>query len=89
MSWSLVPKVVWNEALQMVSILLLESQQTFYVESTNKPIVYMYIEELPKLVNANIYKFFKNVENGGMAVPKPTETRCRDGSVQARHAIKD
>ena len=41
-SWSLVPEVVWNEALQMISILLLESQQTFYVESTNKPIVHVH-----------------------------------------------
>ena len=23
-----------------------------------------------------------------MAVPKPTETRCRDGPVQARHVIQ-
>ena len=25
----------------------------------------------------------------GMAVPKTTETMCRDGSVQARHVIPD
>ena len=25
----------------------------------------------------------------GMAVPKTTETMCRDDSVQARHVIKD
>ena len=33
----------------------------------------------------NILKMLKDV---GMAVPKTTETRCRDGSVQARHVIQ-
>ena len=32
------------------------------------------------------YKYYKL--NVGMAVPKTTETRCRDGSVQARHVIQ-
>ena len=28
------------------------------------------------------------LKNVGMAVPKTTATRCRDGSVQARHVIQ-
>ena len=36
-----------------------------------------------------IYKYEKHFQkmyrDVGMAVPKTTETRCRDGSVQARH----
>ena len=32
--------------------------------------------------------FLKMLKDVGMAVPKTTETRCRDGSVQARHAIQ-
>ena len=30
----------------------------------------------------------KNILDVRMAVPKTTETRCRDGSVQARHVIQ-
>ena len=30
----------------------------------------------------------KRLKDVGMAVPKTTETRCRDGSVQARHVIQ-
>ena len=33
--------------------------------------------------------FPKMLRDVGMAVPKTTETRCRDGSVQARQVIKD
>ena len=32
--------------------------------------------------------FQKMYRDVGMAVPKTTETRCRDGSVQARHVIQ-
>ena len=32
--------------------------------------------------------FQKMYRDVGMAVPKTTETRCRDGSVQGRHAIQ-
>ena len=32
--------------------------------------------------------FPKMKRDVGMAVPKTTETRCRDGSVQARQVIK-
>ena len=32
--------------------------------------------------------FPKMKKDVGMAVPKTTETRCRDGSVQARQVIK-
>ena len=39
-----------------------------------------------------IYKYEKHfpkmLRDVGMAVPKTTETRCRDGSVQARQVIK-
>ena len=37
------------------------------------------------LVYKNFQKILRDV---GMAVPKTTETRCRDGSVQARHVIQ-
>ena len=32
--------------------------------------------------------FQKMYEDVGMAVPKTTETRCKDGSVQTRHVIQ-
>ena len=32
--------------------------------------------------------FQKMYRDVGMAVPKTTETRCRDGSVQSRHVIQ-
>ena len=32
--------------------------------------------------------FQKMYRDVGMAVPKTTKTRCRDGSVQARHVIQ-
>ena len=32
--------------------------------------------------------FQKMYRDVGMAVPKTTETRCRDGSMQARHVIQ-
>ena len=32
--------------------------------------------------------FQKMYRDVGMAVPKTTETRCRDGSVQGRHVIQ-
>ena len=32
--------------------------------------------------------FPKMLRDVGMAVPKTTETRCRDGSIQARQVIK-
>ena len=39
-----------------------------------------------------IYKYEKHFQkmyrDVGMAVPKTTETRCRDGSVQGRHVIQ-
>ena len=40
--------------------------------------------------DANKYEkhFQKMYRDVGMAVPKTTETRCRDGSVQARHVIQ-
>ena len=36
--------------------------------------------------NVRVLKTF--LKNVGMAVPETTETRCRDVSVQARHAIQ-
>ena len=37
----------------------------------------------------SIKKHFQTMyRDVGMAVPKTTETRCRDGSVQARHVIQ-
>ena len=45
-----------------------------------------------KNVTVIIYKYEKHFpkmyRDVGMAVPKTTETRCRDGSVQARQDIK-
>ena len=40
--------------------------------------------------DANKYAkhFQKMYRDVGMAVPKTTETRCRDGSVQGRHVIQ-
>ena len=40
--------------------------------------------------DANKYEkhFQKMYRDVGMAVPKTTETRCRDGSVQGRHVIQ-
>ena len=39
-----------------------------------------------------VYKYEKHFQkmyrDVGMAVPKTTETRCRDGSVQGRHVIQ-
>ena len=35
-----------------------------------------------------IKHFQKMYRDVGMAMPKTTETRCRDGSVQARHVIQ-
>ena len=41
------------------------------------------------VVNIQVLKtFFKMLKDVGMAVPKNTETRCRDGSVQALHVIQ-
>ena len=60
-------------------ICLLDSERSFSGKNTTYPCA--------KKRNANKYEkhFQKNV---GMAVPKNTETRCRDGSVQARHVIQ-
>ena len=41
--------------------------------------------KLLRLYVQSIKTFSKDV---GMAVPKTTETRCRDGSGQARHVIQ-
>ena len=45
---------------------------------------------LHKKKHTNKYEkhFPKMSRDVGMAVPKTTETRCRDGSVQARQVIK-
>ena len=43
-------------------------------------------------IDVYIYKYEKHFQkmyrDVGMAVPKTTETRCRDGSVQGRHVIQ-
>ena len=41
-----------------------------------------------KYTNKYEKHFPKLLRDVGMAVPKTTETRCRDGSVQARQVIK-
>ena len=40
------------------------------------------------IFNKYIKHFQKMYRDVGMAMPKTTETRCRDGSVQARHVIQ-
>ena len=44
------------------------------------------------LYGSVVYKYEKHFQkmyrDVGMAVPKTTETRCRDGSVQGRHVIQ-
>ena len=44
----------------------------------------------PTTIGVIKYKkhFQKMSRDVGIAVPKTTETRCRDGSVQARHVIQ-
>ena len=51
---------------------------------------YFLMVPLCKKRDANKYEkhFQKMYRDVGMAVPKTTETRCRDGSVQARHVIQ-
>ena len=43
-------------------------------------------------VYSKVYKYEKHFQkmysDVGMAMPKTTETRCRDGSVQGRHVIQ-
>ena len=45
-----------------------------------------------KYARVHVYKYEKHFQkmyrDVGMAVPKTTETRCRDGSVQGRHVIQ-
>ena len=41
------------------------------------------------IVNKYEKHFQQMYRDVGMAVPKTTETRCRDGSVQGRHVIQD
>ena len=47
---------------------------------------------LSSLYSLNSIKYEKHFQkmyrDVGMAVPKTTETRCRDGSVQGRHVIQ-
>ena len=44
------------------------------------------------LIDHNYYKYEKHFQkmyrDVGMAMPKTTETTCRDGSVQGRHVIQ-
>ena len=49
----------------------------WHMDSSHKIIRYKYEKHFQKM--------YRDV---GMAVPKTTETRCRDGSVQARHVIQ-
>ena len=53
------------------------SAPSLHRESTDSLILYKYEKHFQKM--------YRDV---GMAVPKTTETRCRDGSVQARHVIQ-
>ena len=46
----------------------------------------------PPTQELHVYKYIKHFQkmyrDVGMAMPKTTETRCRDGSVQGRHVIQ-
>ena len=46
---------------------------------------YECVGTIPKKYEKHFQKMYRDV---GMAVPKTTETRCRDGSVQGRHVIQ-
>ena len=50
----------------------------------------LFIGTLVQKRDANKYEkhFQKMYRDVGMAMPKTTETRCRDGSVQGRHVIQ-
>ena len=48
----------------------------------------MNTERVRRKYNKYIKHFQKMYRDVGMAVPKTTETRCRDGSVQGRHVIQ-
>ena len=47
-----------------------------------------YNAQVPSQILKYEKHFPKMLRDVGMAVPKTTETRCRDGSVQARQVIK-
>ena len=60
---------------------------------TTKNLVRVTTRRAPLAKTADItYKYEKHFQkmyrDVGMAVPKATETRCRDGSVQGRHVIQ-
>ena len=52
----------------------------FYCKCMCALVSYIYIKYIK-----HFQKMYRDV---GMAMPKTTETRCRDGSVQARHVIQ-
>ena len=60
------------------------SVPSLHRESTDS-LIYIYIYIYIYICIKNIFLMLKDV---GMAVPKTKETRCRDGSVQARHVIQ-
>ena len=61
------------------------SEPSLHRESTDSLII-------THLSVLHMYKYEKHFQkmyrDVGMAVPKTTETRCRDGSVQGRHVIQ-
>ena len=54
--------------------------------------MYLTVSNWPTHPRYIIVKYIKHFQkmyrDVGMAMPKTTETRCRDGSVQARHVIQ-
>ena len=57
------------------------------IKSENGSTVWKYCMEVLYIIKY-IKHFQKMYRDVGMAMPKTTETRCRDGSVQGRHVIQ-
>ena len=60
--------------------LIRESVDSLCRDGADTPIVRVHIKYIK-----HFQKMYRDV---GMAMPKTTETRCRDGSVQGRHVIQ-
>ena len=71
-----VPYTIWWTVHMAISVACLFSQHL----TSNRRSYRMCIK-----YEKHFQKMYRDV---GMAVPKTTETRCRDGSVQGRHVIQ-
>ena len=66
-----------------VMICLRDSERTLQEQNTFSELLYRK-NGCKQVLNT----FFKMLKDVGMALPKTTATRCRVGSVQARHVIQ-